>query len=107
MSLWKYIYICAYVCINCVPPPAYLCMCMETSYTCLKSMYVCVSMCVYSFAHTYAVPDPQIKAWVGQSPCVVETGLFGKANERAALSIVSMWSMLLLGGFVGMPPGKF
>ena len=92
--LWKYIYICVCVCLClyklCVTPCISI-MCMETGYTHMfKTMYVCVSMCVYSYAHTYAAPGPQIKAWVGQCPCVVETGLFGKANQRAALSIASM-----------------
>ena len=64
-------------------------------------------MCVYSFAHTYAAPDPQIKAWVGQCPCVVETGLFGKAYQRAVLSIASMWGMLLLGGLWACPQKCF
>ena len=37
--------------------------------------------------------DPQIKAWLGQCACVVETGLLhsiGQANQKAVLSIASM-----------------
>ena len=35
----------------------------------LYAHLVCVNI------HTHAGPDPQIKAWVGQCACVVETGL--------------------------------
>ena len=36
-------------------------------------MVLYVHLCVN--IHTHAGPDPQIKAWVGQCACVVETGL--------------------------------
>ena len=61
MSLWKYIHMCVYVCINCVSPPAYLCMCGDLLH--MFKTHVCILMCVYSFARTYAASNPQIKAW--------------------------------------------